>query len=61
MSVYCGFTTRKQEHVYNVVLCKLLKLMSDKLAAFMNLSAPILPNQNRKLFGIARYHGGVLP
>jgi hypothetical protein len=41
--------------VYNVVLCKLLKLMSDKLATFMNLTAPNLPIQNRKLLGIPRF------
>ena len=31
MSVYCGFATRKQEHVYNAILCKLISLLSEKL------------------------------
>ena len=53
MSVYCGFATRKQEHIYNTVLCKLLKLMSEKLITLMNLSAntPIgIPNINSTIF-----------
>ena len=30
--------------------------MSDKLVTLMNLTAPLLPSQSRKLIGIS-YHG----
>ena len=38
MSVYCGFATRKQEHIYNAVLSKLLTLLSERLIPLITVA-----------------------
>lgn len=60
MSVYCGFATRKQEHLYNTILCKLLELLSEKLIPVIKEQAAAGVMANQKVPIMANYcKGGV--